>query len=215
MKVVITGGGGALGRGVGQVFAEAGWDVVATVIDDADHARYAGPGRAVVVDLTDREAVEGTAAGIGPIDGLVCCAGGFSMQPLTESTPDDLDRLEALNLRTTANTLAAFGGALRKGAGVVLVGARTWRGASGVALYAATKAAVVSLGRSAALEWKTRGVRVNVLLPDMIDTPANRSAMPDADPERWARPEEIGEVARWLCSPAARLVTGQAIEVGR
>jgi NAD(P)-dependent dehydrogenase (short-subunit alcohol dehydrogenase family) len=214
MKVVVTGGAGALGGGVGAVFSRAGWSVVATC-RSAEEGRGLASGAPVVVDLCDRPAVDAAAAAVGPIEALVCCAGGFSMQPLLSSTPTQYEHLMDLNVRTVVNALAAFGAHLRPGAGAVLVGARTWAGAEGVALYAASKAAVVSLGRSAAREWKGRGVRVNVVLPDLIDTPANRRAMPDADPSGWAAPEEIGEVVRWLCSPEARLVTGQAIDVAR
>jgi 3-oxoacyl-[acyl-carrier protein] reductase len=75
-----------------------------------------------------------------------------------------------------------------------------------MAPYAASKAAVISFARSAALEWKEARVRVNAVLPDTIDTPANRRAMPNADYSRWATPEEIAEVIVWLCSPGASLV---------
>jgi NAD(P)-dependent dehydrogenase (short-subunit alcohol dehydrogenase family) len=214
MRVVITGGAGALGAGVAKVFADAGWDVVVTCLDPKEAERVA-IGAPLVVDLRSRAAVDAAAAASPPLDALVCCAGGFSMQPLLSSTPEQYDTLMDLNVRTVVNALAGFGGRLSPGAGVVLVGARTWPGAAGVALYAASKAAVVSLGRSSALEWKERGVRVNVVLPDLIDTPANRRAMPDGDFDKWARPEEIGAVVRWLCSPEAGLVTGQALDVGR
>jgi NAD(P)-dependent dehydrogenase (short-subunit alcohol dehydrogenase family) len=214
VKVVITGGTGALGSGVARVFGGAGWEVVVTTASAEEGAR-ATARTPLLVDLRDRAAVDAAAADTGPIDALVCCAGGFSMQPLLASTDDQLQTLLDLNVRTTVNALAGFGARLTRGSGVVLVGARTWAGAEGVALYAASKAAVVSLGRSAAREWKARGVRVNVVLPDLIDTPANRRAMPDADPSGWAAPEEIGAVVRWLCSPEAALVTGQAIDVAR
>lgn len=215
MRVVITGGAGALGRGVGAVFAGQGHEVVATCFRAADAEQIGPRVRALFVDLRDRDAVERAAREVGPIDALVCCAGGFATGELLTASPEVYDTMMDLNVRTTAWALATFGGRITDGGAAVLVGARTWAGAAGVALYAASKAAVVSLGRSAALEWRPRGVRVNVLLPDLIDTPANRRAMPTADFEKWARPEEIGDVVAWLCSPAARLVTGQAIDVGR
>lgn len=215
MKVVITGGAGALGSGVAGVFAAAGHEVWVTCRDAAEAAGVTGPGRPIVVDLRDRDAVERAAAERGELSALVCCAGGFSMQPLTAATPADYDTLMDLNVRTAVHALGAFGARLSRGGAAVLVGAASWRGRAGAGLYAASKAAVVSLGRSAALEWKPRGVRVNVVLPDLIDTPANRRAMPDGDPTTWATPEEIGRVVRFLCSPEAVLLTGQALEVGR
>lgn len=215
MKAVVTGGVGVLGSAVAAALAEAGHEVVVTAAGPEEAARWTGPGRAEVVDLRDPAAVEAFAARVGAIDALACCAGGFSMQALGELEPEALRSLVDLNLVTAAHTLSAFAERLNPGAGVVLVGARTWRGAAGVAAYAATKAAVVSLARSAALEWKPRRVHVNAILPDLIDTPANRRAMPDADFDRWAKPAELAAVIRWLCSPEAFVVSGNAIEVGR
>jgi NAD(P)-dependent dehydrogenase (short-subunit alcohol dehydrogenase family) len=104
---------------------------------------------------------------------------------------------------------------MQRGAAAVVVGSQAYEGAAGMAAYAASKAAAVSLARSAALEWKAAGVRVNAVLPDTIDTPANRRAMPDADFDRWATPDELAEVVVWLCSPSARIVSGNALKVGR
>lgn len=210
MRVVVTGGAGALGAAVAARFAADGADVHLTALPSEG---YDGPGTVHRVDLRDLAALRAVAAEIGAVQGVIACAGGFGMQSLVAMDAAALDRQIDLNLRTAANTLAAFGDRLDGGA-VVLIGARTWSGAAGVAAYAASKAAVVSLGRSASLEWRGR-VRVNTLLPDILDTPANRTAMPDADFRRWTPPEAIARVARWLVSDDAAIVTGNAIEVGR
>lgn len=215
MKAVITGGAGALGRGIGQSLAGSGWDVVVSAVDDAERTRYDGLGAADVVDLRDLAAVLAWAERLGPVDALVCCAGGFSMQPITGFESKDFDFLLDINLRTAANALRAFTPGMPRGGSVVLVGAQSWPGAAGVALYAASKAAVVSLGKSAALDLKGQGVRVNTILPDMIDTPANRRSMPDANFDAWQKPAEIGAVVRFLCSPDAAVVSGNAIALGR
>lgn len=215
MRAVITGGAGALGRGIGAVLTDSGWDVVVSAVDDGERGRYDGPGTADVVDLRDLGAVRAWAERLGPVDALICCAGGFSMQPITGFEGKDFDFLIDVNVRTAANALRAFSPGMPRGGSVVLVGAQTWPGAKGVALYAASKAAVVSLGKSAALDLKERGVRVNTILPDMIDTPANRRSMPDADFDAWQKPEEIGAVVRFLCSPDAAVVSGNAIALGR
>jgi NAD(P)-dependent dehydrogenase (short-subunit alcohol dehydrogenase family) len=215
MNAVITGGAGALGRGVGAALASAGYRVHVSAAHEAERAGYAGPGEATVVDLRDLDAVIAWAAAVGPADALICCAGGFSMQPITGFQAADYDHLMDLNVRTAANTLRAFTPSMPRGSAVVLIGAQTWAGAKGVALYAASKAAVVSLARSASLDLKAAGVRVNALLPDIIDSPANRRAMPDADPDAWQKPEEVGAVARWLVSAEARVVNGNAIAIGR
>ena len=72
----------------------------------------------------------------------------------------------------------------------------------------------MSLAQSAALEWKPRRVRVNAVLPDIMDMPANRRAMPMADVNHWAQPEDVAKAIVWLCSPAAKVVSGNAIKVG-
>jgi NAD(P)-dependent dehydrogenase (short-subunit alcohol dehydrogenase family) len=137
------------------------------------------------------------------------------MAELAALTEPDLDRMLTLNLKTAAYTLAAFGPKMRAGAAAVVVGSQAYEGAAGMTPYAASKAAVVSLAHGAALEWKGALVRVNAVLPDTIDTPANRRAMPGADFSRWAAPDEIADVVAWLCSPAASVVSGNAIRVGR
>ena len=183
--------------------------------DQAEQARYTGPGTASAVDLRSLDAVIAWANAVGPVDALVCCAGGFAMQPITGFSSADFDFLIDINLRTAANAVRAFAPNMPRGGSIVLVGAQSWRGAKGVALYAAAKAGVVSLAKSASLDLKPLGVRINAILPDMIDSAANRAAMPDADFDRWAKPAEIAAVVQFLCSPAAALVSGNALEVGR
>ena len=97
----------------------------------------------------------------------------------------------------------------------VLVGSQAYQGAAGMSLYAASKAAVVSFAKSAALELHDKGITVNCILPDIIDTPANREAMPDADFDTWAKPDEIAEVIGFLLSEGARVASGNAIRLGR
>jgi NAD(P)-dependent dehydrogenase (short-subunit alcohol dehydrogenase family) len=81
--------------------------------------------------------------------------------------------------------------------------------------YAASKAGVVSLAKSASLEWEGRGIRVNVILPDTIDTLPNRKAMPDANFDKWQKPSEIAEVISFLLSQKAINIKGNALDLGR
>jgi NAD(P)-dependent dehydrogenase (short-subunit alcohol dehydrogenase family) len=85
--------------------------------------------------------------------------------------------------------------------------------AAGAAAYAASKAAVVAMIDSLAADLKGSGVRVNSVLPSIIDTPANRKAMPGADFAKWPKPEEIANVILFLCSDAARVIHGATIPV--
>lgn len=213
---IVTGTTGVLGSAVAERLAADGFEVYGSAIHEAELAAYSGSAKLSVVDLTDLEATNRWVQAIGqPIRAAALIAGGFAMRNLGELHSDDFDRMFDMNVRTAANALDAVASVLAESASVVLVGAAVFQGAKGMALYAASKAAVVSLARSAALEWQERGVRVNALLPNIIDTPANRAAMPKADFERWAKPEELAEVISYLVSEKAAVVSGNAIGVGR
>jgi NAD(P)-dependent dehydrogenase (short-subunit alcohol dehydrogenase family) len=211
----VTGGTGALGAAVARAFVEAGYETHVTASREADAQGWKGPGRAHAVNLADLGAVRALAAGFAEIHALALCAGAFAPARIAELGEDDLDKMMVANFKTASHALAAFGPKMRAEAAAVVVGSQSYAGAAGMAPYAASKAAVVSFARSAAAEWKDARVRVNAVLPDTIDTPANRRAMPSADFTRWATPEEIADVIVWLCSPAARVVSGNAIAVGR
>jgi NAD(P)-dependent dehydrogenase (short-subunit alcohol dehydrogenase family) len=211
---IVTGGTGGLGAAVARAFADADYEVHVTASQPVAPGKE-GPGQVHVVDLAALAAVRKLAEEFGEVHALALCAGGFAAKNLVELGAADLDGMMTSNFDTAANSLAAFAPKLRAGSAAVLVASQAYRGAPGMAAYAASKAAVVSLAKSAALELKPAGVRVNAILPDVIDTPANRRAMPDADFERWAKPEELASVIVWLCSPAARVVSGNALDVGR
>ena len=212
---IVTGGTGALGAAVARKFHEAGYDTHVTSSRAAEAEAWKGPGRAHVVDLADLAAVRSFAGTFSEVHAAALCAGAFTMAKIAEFTAADVEKMMAANFKTAAHALAALGPKMRAGAALVVVGSQVYQGEAGKAAYAASKAAVVSLAKSAALEWKAAGVRVNSVLPDTIDTPANRSAMPDADFSRWATPDELADVIVWLCSPGARVVSGNALWVGR
>jgi NAD(P)-dependent dehydrogenase (short-subunit alcohol dehydrogenase family) len=210
---LVTGGMGELGGAVARAFAEQAYEVHVT---SSRPVRHTVPSVQVhAVDLLDLEAVREMAKGFAEVHALALCAGGFSMAALESLRASDVDDMIGKNFKTATYALAAFVPKLRAGAGVVLVGSQAYEGAAKMSPYAASKAAVVSLTRSAAAELKGAGVKVNAILPDVIDTPANRKAMPNADFDRWAKPEELAAVVTWLCSPAANVVSGNAIRVGR
>jgi NAD(P)-dependent dehydrogenase (short-subunit alcohol dehydrogenase family) len=211
---VVTGGTGALGAAVARRFAAAGYDVHVTASHAPAPPGHGGSGHEHVVDLTQLEAVRAFAQKFDSVHALVLSAGGFAEARLDALSSRDIDAMFDVNFKTTVHALAAFAEKLVRGAAAVLVGSQAYEGAAGMAPYAASKAAVVSLMQSAAREWKARGVRVNAVLPDVIDTPANRRAMPIADVNHWATPEDVAEAILWLCSPSASVVSGNAIKVG-
>ncbi|MGI8923048.1 MAG: SDR family NAD(P)-dependent oxidoreductase [Fimbriimonadales bacterium] len=213
---VITGGTGNLGHAVVIRFVEMGYDVHLSAVNGDDKDRYDGPGTIVKADLADPASVKHWANGIAaPVHALVLLAGGFSMKPLAELGKGDFDHMFNLNAKTAFNCLSAFAKNLQRGSSAVLVGSQAYSGAAGMSLYAASKAAVLSLSRSASIEFKPRGVRVNAILPDIIDTPTNRNSMPNADFDKWQKPEEIADVIAFLCSDGGSIISGNAIELGR
>ncbi|HWP30603.1 MAG TPA: SDR family oxidoreductase [Fimbriimonadales bacterium] len=215
---VVTGGTGALGRAVVNAFSQSGYEVYLTTIDESERAGYQGPGKVDVVNLASLEEAKRWVAGINkPISAAALVAGGFTMQPIEKASEEDFEHLMNLNARSAFYSLSVLVPYLERAgsSSVVMVGARVYSGAASMALYAGSKAFVVSLAKSASIELKAKGIRVNVILPDIIDTPANRRVMPDADFEKWAKPEEIAQVILYLCSEESRLITGAAIPVGR
>ncbi|HAF42198.1 MAG TPA: KR domain-containing protein [Sphingobium sp.] len=215
--VAVTGAAGALGRKVVAHLAGAGWSVVGI-----DLAEMAAPELALAlggVDLSDEAAMAGAAARIeaelGRLDGLVNIAGGFAWETVADGSVATWDRLYAMNVRTALIASRALLPLLRLGGGAIVnIGAAAAvKAAGGMGAYAASKSGVARLTEALAEEHKDEGVRVNALLPSIIDTPANRADMPDADFSRWVAPEELAGVAAFLLSPEARAITGALIPV--
>jgi NAD(P)-dependent dehydrogenase (short-subunit alcohol dehydrogenase family) len=163
--------------------------------------------------------VVATATGPGgtPLRALVNLVGGFAAGGRVHETPiEEFERQFQLNLRPTyLMTQAAIPSLLEQGGGsIVCVGSRAavapFPGAAG---YVASKAAVIAFAQAVSKEYLDSGVRCNAILPSVIDTPANRSAMPDADHDRWVKPAEIASVIAHLLSPASASISGAAIPV--
>ena len=151
----------------------------------------------------------------GRIDALLNLAGGFRWQTLADGDPAAWPLLYSMNAGATVAACRAALPHLLAGpnGAIVNVGAAgALKAAAGMGPYAASKAAVHKLTESLAEELKGR-VRVNAVLPSIIDTPANRKDMPDADPAAWVAPADLAAVILFLASPAARAVTGALLPV--
>lgn len=215
--VAVTGAAGALGRKVVETLAGAGWRVVAIDLGPVgpDGVALALGG----VNLTDEAAMAGAAerisAELGQLDGLVNIAGGFSWETVQDGAVATWDRLYAMNVKTTLVSSRALLPLLRasRGAIVNIGAAASVKAATGMGAYAASKAGVARLTEALAEELKDEGVRVNALLPSIIDTPANRADMPDAEFDRWVAPSQLADVIAFLLSPAATAITGALIPV--
>jgi NAD(P)-dependent dehydrogenase (short-subunit alcohol dehydrogenase family) len=219
---IVTGGTGGLGVGVVRALADAGHDVVVSWIVPAEVERFPDDlrdrvrlERADVGDEADlARLVEGCPDGVWAVVHLV--GGYLDGAPLAGMDLAGWDRQMALNLRSAALAMRAVlpGMAARGGGRVVAVSSRAARRPfAGASAYAASKAGVIALVEAASEEVKSDGVCVNCVLPSVIDSPANRAAMPDADPSRWVAPADLGAVIAFLCSEEARAVTGAAIPV--
>lgn len=223
--VAITGAAGNLGRAVATRFAAEG---AALVLIDSNAERAAalaaelgGTHLPVTVDLLDEAAVKAAIADasdrLGTIGVAVALAGGFAMGPQVHATaPAEWERLHRLNVGTLVPLLAAVTPAMiAAGHGrIVTVGAHAaLKGVAGMAAYCASKSAVMRLTESAAAELRGHGINVNCVLPTIIDTPQNRSAMPKADPSHWVSPDALAAVIAFLASDDAGAVHGALLPV--
>lgn len=224
--VLVTGAAGHLGRAVAAAFAERGANVVLVDRDEAALVRAYGeepaPKRLFApADLLDPAAAEvaiaAAAERYGRVDVLCNIAGGFRMgEPVHETSAATWDFLLGINVRTLANAAHAAVPRMLAGGGgkIVNVGAYSaQRGVAQMGAYCAAKSAVIRLTEAMAAELREQGVNVNCVLPTIIDTPDNRSSMPDADFSRWVAPEALAEVMLFLASPGARAVHGAALPV--
>jgi NAD(P)-dependent dehydrogenase (short-subunit alcohol dehydrogenase family) len=217
-SVIVTGAFGTLGRAVVAELAQLGECVAGLDLAPAPTG-FAGALALGGVDLNDPQAVVAALGRIreevGAPHGLINVAGGFVWQPVETGTLDSWDRMYRTNLRSAVvATRAALPDLLEAGGAVVNIAAAGAIGpGTGMAPYAASKSGVLALTESLAEELRGRGVRVNAVLPTIIDTPANRADMPDADRSGWVRPESIAKVVAFLLSPAAGSVTGAAVRL--
>ncbi len=223
---LITGGTGGLGRAVTLAFLHEGASVIATYRkkEEADTVRDAvGPNahlELLPLDAADEAAcrtlVDGIVARHGRLDILVNTIGGFTFGKLWETDPKSYQLMMTLNLHAGNNLARAAVPAMLKqksGAIVNIAAKAALDHPGGLGAYAASKAAALALFDSLAQDVKGTGVRVNSVLPSIIDTEANRKDMPNADFSKWPKPEEIAQVILFLCSDDAKVVHGAAIPV--
>ncbi len=215
--VAVTGAAGALGSKTVEILAAGGWTVVGI-----DLGKVASDGVALAlggVDLTDEAAVGVAAARIenelGRLDGLVNIAGGFSWETVADGSVATWDRLYAMNVRTALIASRALLPLLRASHGAIVnIGAAaSVKAGVGMGAYAASKSGVARLTEALAEELKEEGVRVNAILPSIIDTPTNRADMPDADVAKWVSPAQLAGVVAFLLSSDAMPITGALIPV--
>jgi NAD(P)-dependent dehydrogenase (short-subunit alcohol dehydrogenase family) len=225
--VVVTGGTGYLGSSVCKSFAETGATVVAVYLLDREIPYFektlAGLGKNVILlkaDITqpgemDR-VVKEILGRLKKIDILVNTVGGYMASSVEVTAAADFDRAIALNLKSAFLACKAVAPSMRqakRGAIVSVSSEAALQGDAESFLYSASKAGVIRLTESLARELKAANVRVNCVLPRIMDTPSNREAMPKANFSKWVKTDQVAAVIRWLGSDEAAPITGAAIPV--
>jgi len=218
---LVTGANGGLGIHVTQALLDAGFAVVGLapkiLQSDINHSNFTPLPAALDSLDAAKKAADSIISRFGKIDVLVHTVGGFAGGQTVADTDDaTFQRMLDLNLNSAFHMLRAVIPHMRKaGAGcIIAIGSRAAEspGAT-VGAYSASKAALVSLIRTVALENKDAGLMANVILPGTIDTPANRQAMPGADTSAWVQPASVASLIVWLAGDAGKDVTGAAIPV--
>jgi NAD(P)-dependent dehydrogenase (short-subunit alcohol dehydrogenase family) len=219
-SVVVSGGTGGLGSAVTAKLLDAGWHVVVPYVDERELERIERHPQLelVAADLFDPDAAAAVVARAGGrLGALVNLVGGFASGGRVHETPvADFETQFRLNLRPAYLLChAALPRMLEAGAGsIVCVSSRAaLRPFSGAAGYIASKAAVLAFVDALAAEYTGDGIRVNAILPSVIDTPGNRASQPDADHSRWVKPEQIADVISFLCSEESVAIGGAHIPV--
>jgi NAD(P)-dependent dehydrogenase (short-subunit alcohol dehydrogenase family) len=229
--VVVTGGTGALGTAVVATLRGAGAVCHVTNFAAAELAQYAHRGDAGVhvtsgVDLADEASVAKFYAGLPPLWASIHLAGGFAMAPVAETTAEDFEAQFRMNTLSCFLCSRAAIGAFRSrgapgpgggnGGRIINVAARPAiepRLGAGMVAYAASKGAVATMTQALAEEVAGEEIWVNAVAPSILDTAANRAAMPDAPHHLWVAPASIAELIAFLASPDNRVTRGAVIPV--
>lgn len=219
--VLVTGANGGLGTHVTQAFLEAGSTVVGTS-RKIKQSEFPVPNfTAFPAELSSGEAARAVVDQIlkrfGKLDVVVHTVGGFAGgQSVADTDDSTFQQMLDVNLNSVFHILRATIPALRQtGDGrLIAIGSRAAVDPGpGVGAYSASKAAMVSLIRTAAAENKDAGLRANVILPGTIDTPANRKAMPNSDFSKWVPPSAIASLIVWLAGDAGNQINGAVIPI--
>lgn len=219
--VLVTGASGGLGAFVTRAFLEAGATVVGVSRkiqqSEFDSSAFTAIPAEISTAAGAKAMVESLAKKSGRLDVVAHTVGGFAGGSSVAETGDALfQRMLDVNLNSTFYLLRAVLPMMRKtGNGrIIAVGSRAaLEPGAGIGGYSASKAAMVSLIKTVALENKDAGITANVILPGTIDTPANRKAMSNADTSKWVQPANVARLIVWLAGDGGKDVNGAAIPV--
>jgi len=218
---LVTGATGGLGTSVTKTLLDAGFTVVGLAPKvhphDFDHPHFTAIPAVLDSLPAAKQAVDTILAHFGKIDVLAHLVGGFTGgQTIADTDDATFKRMLDMNLMSAFHILRAVLPPMRQaGSGrIIAIGSRAAESPGAmVGAYSASKAALVSLIRTVAIESKDLGITANVILPGTIDTPANRKDMPAADTSQWVQPVSIASLIVWLAGDGGKDVTGAAIPV--
>jgi NAD(P)-dependent dehydrogenase (short-subunit alcohol dehydrogenase family) len=220
--IVITGGAGALGTALVEALIANGAICHVPCFDEAEAQRFRlrehkQVSLVVAGNLAEEAAVDRAYRGVAPLWASIHLAGGFAAGALRETDAATLRQQINMNfvscLLCCRAAVQAMGG---NGGRIVSVAARAaleWRSGAGMAVYAASKAAVAALTSALAEEVAKDGILVNAVAPSIMDTAANRRAMPKADYALWPKVEEVAATILFLASPKNRVTRGAVVPV--
>lgn len=227
--VLITGAAGNLGRACANAFAHAGWQcaLIGRDVTQLQHTHGACKNGQLYLEVNLQSehdmgrAIDEVNTQFGRIDALCHAAGGFDMGATVSAGRDFaamLDNMLDMNVRTLLPVVAAAVPHLQRsatGGAIVTVGAAAAQKAGAhMGAYAAAKSALQRITESLSAELKPSGVRVNCVLPTIIDTPQNRAAMPGANTAEWVNADALAQLLVFLCSADSRALNGAALNVG-
>ena len=214
-RAVVTGTSSGIGAAIAERLLSDGWRVLGL---DRTPPILSGPDfAATTIDLTDRPALAACLDGARDVTAVVHAAGFMRTAPLGALDAAGAAAMWAVHVDVAASLADMLAPRLPPGGRILLIGSRTAAGAAGRSAYAATKAALVGMARSWALELAPRGVTVNVIAPGATETPmlhdpARAGVAPRLPPiGRFVQPAEVAALAAFLLSPAAAAITGQQI----
>lgn len=219
--VLITGANGGLGTAVTWAFLKAGARVAGVSgrisREDFDHPLFEPIAKKIESRANADEIVTAVRTKWGRLDALVHLIGGFAGgTPLAGSDIDTVEKMFAINVNPFVHMAQAVlpGMLVQNSGSISAIGSRlALDPKAGLSAYAASKAALVSIVKTVALETRDAGVTANVVLPETMDTPANRKMMPNEDFSKWVKPEQVAALLVHLASDEASEVTGAVVPV--
>lgn len=214
-RIVITGAAGVLGQATAKIAKEKGAQTIGLDVISTDSLPNIDSYHQV--DLLDRQATQSCVESIGQFDALLNIAGGFTMgMDAAEPSDEQWNWMFSINVQTLRNAVMTAVPIFKAGGRgkIVNIGALgALSGAGAMSAYCCAKSSVMRLTESLSEELKADGINVNAVLPSIIDTPANREAMPDANFNEWVTPDKLAQVICFLASEEASAVHGALLPV--